>query len=1011
MKIIEKIKRRTGLKSPFHLLLSILFCGVLFNEASFAQTCVSEINLCEGEDITVVKTGGTIGTADHNTIYYLVNENTTTVVAVQDTDGPATFSGIAAGCYQIHVLNYSETDAPTAAADLTTVTDISTITDGCYNSNLLTDFSCVCIIPTIEKCEGDSFIVNSGGSAANYEQLYVLIDATGTIVNTILDPDIAIATDVDFAPVAVGDYLVYAINYDAADAPSFLPLAAGGTLPDQATVDAATGCFNTDFLSGFMCCTVNPLPMPNVTTGATYCDGEAIADVTATGTGGIFTWYSDANLTMVASGSTGAFNQTWVPSGTIGTETVYVTETLNGCVSSAISVTIVVNATPMAPVASGGTFCDGAVISPITATGDVGVTFNWYDDASLITSSANVSGADNETWTPAGTIGTETVYVTQTLLGCESEATLVSVTINPSVPALVASGEGSYCEGEPVSMVTVTEMTGATVAWYTDAAASIPATGVTGNSWTPPTTVGVYTLYVTQTLLNCTSPVTMVSVEVKGIPTISAIGMNPTTCNGSDGTINFTFTNVPDGMHTVNYTGGSFSVSVSGGLASIGTLSAGAYNNLAITVNGCTSSEVVDVVLMDPSVGPVIAIGDSYCANAPILPVVASGVSNAVFNWYLDSALSIPATGVSGAFNETWNPQQVIGVQTVYVTQTAFDCVSEATEVVVDLFICDGDEFEATNNFMATDPCACNNDQNNNVSGDGEGTFSEVVTVMGPSGIFVRIQSANQTGMLNLPFPADLTETATGSGVYEITFDHADGVGYNIAEFEFSLDGVSNWAPVQDINGVTIGIGNKCIYPQVVKSMDEFDFCVDDLAITLSDATLGLSEVNNYPGVYSFDFGAGSTTTFDPSVGAGPYPLAITFTGVDDGAGGVSPDNGSTAVFPGCLTHTTMLLNVDDCPADNYTMDRVDTGNALYVLDADASSVLPAIANSVYTWYQLDALGGWIPVATVNGVPYYSPKSPGTYSVSMNVGTCSCLAVGEISMTIEEIVNCDNCGN
>ena len=260
--MLEKIKGRVGLGIPVHLFLVILGCGLFLNQSILAQTCVSQTWICEGEDITAIKTGGAIGTTDYNTIYYLVNENSTTVVAAQDTDGPAAFSNAALGCYQIHVLNYNENDAPTAAADLTTVTDIANINDGCYNSNLLTDFNCVCVNPSNEKCEGEPFIVNSAGSTAGYNQLYVLTMANGTIVSTILDPDISIATDVDFAPVAAGDYLVYAINYDPNNVPSFLPLTNGGILPDQATLDAATGCFNTDFLSDFMCCLLYTSPSP-----------------------------------------------------------------------------------------------------------------------------------------------------------------------------------------------------------------------------------------------------------------------------------------------------------------------------------------------------------------------------------------------------------------------------------------------------------------------------------------------------------------------------------------------------------------------------------------------------------------------------------------------------------------------------------------------------------------------------------------------------------------------------
>lgn len=87
-----------------------------------------------------------------------------------------------------------------------------------------------------------------------------------------------------------------------------------------------------------------------------------------------------------------------------------------------------------------------------------------------------------------------------------------------------------------------------------------------------------------------------IGISVSPSPVLQASGTNPLTC-GTNGTISFTFTNVPDGTYTINYDGGSLSgVSVSGGSATV-SAPAGSYQNLTITVNGCTSAEDVDVVL------------------------------------------------------------------------------------------------------------------------------------------------------------------------------------------------------------------------------------------------------------------------------------------------------------------------------------------------------------------------------------------------------------------------------
>src|SRR5690606_32948496 len=92
---------------------------------------------------------------------------------------------------------------------------------------------------------------------------------------------------------------------------------------------------------------------------------------------------------------------------------------------------------------------------------------------------------------------------------------------------------------------------------------------------------------------------------------------DPTTCGGNDGSITLLFTNVPAGNHTISYVDGANNaqafnnVAVNlAGEATIANLSAGTYNDIAITVNGCTSTEDVDVTLSDPAT-PTVALDAS----------------------------------------------------------------------------------------------------------------------------------------------------------------------------------------------------------------------------------------------------------------------------------------------------------------------------------------------------------------------------------------------------------------
>ncbi|MEQ9423635.1 MAG: putative Ig domain-containing protein [Cyclobacteriaceae bacterium] len=101
-----------------------------------------------------------------------------------------------------------------------------------------------------------------------------------------------------------------------------------------------------------------------------------------------------------------------------------------------------------------------------------------------------------------------------------------------------------------------------------------------------------------------------ITVTVKAVPTISVTSTtNPTSCSGN-GSIELGFTNVPDGTYTITYATGSFTgVTISSNSATI-VAPAGNYNDLEITINGCTSTNDPDAALTDP-VAPTIAHSSS----------------------------------------------------------------------------------------------------------------------------------------------------------------------------------------------------------------------------------------------------------------------------------------------------------------------------------------------------------------------------------------------------------------
>ena len=104
--------------------------------------------------------------------------------------------------------------------------------------------------------------------------------------------------------------------------------------------------------------TINPIPLaPTAGTNATYCSVWTIVPLTASGTGGIYTWYNEAGA-VVGTGPT------YTPSNAVGTSTFSVTETVAGCEGPASDVTIVVN------------ICEITIPTAFTPDGD-GVNEDW----------------------------------------------------------------------------------------------------------------------------------------------------------------------------------------------------------------------------------------------------------------------------------------------------------------------------------------------------------------------------------------------------------------------------------------------------------------------------------------------------------------------------------------------------------------------------------------------------------------------------------------------------------
>jgi hypothetical protein len=101
------------------------------------------------------------------------------------------------------------------------------------------------------------------------------------------------------------------------------------------------------------------------------------------------------------------------------------------------------------PTASGANYCVGATINNLTATGAAGAVFKWYTavDGNGKPTGSFTQGASYAPGISNATAGTANYYVTQSLDGCESSPTTVTVNVVANPVAYTLSGN-SVCSSD-----------------------------------------------------------------------------------------------------------------------------------------------------------------------------------------------------------------------------------------------------------------------------------------------------------------------------------------------------------------------------------------------------------------------------------------------------------------------------------------------------------------------------------------------------------------------------------
>ncbi|MDC0231127.1 gliding motility-associated C-terminal domain-containing protein, partial [Aureispira] len=458
-------------------------------------------------------------------------------------------------------------------------------------SNIIAVTAVVDVVPatpstgSVSVCEGQDVILSATGSGTGDLVFY---DNTLTEVGRVAMSGNPNAT-FNAGPLISGNYVYY-------------------TSEDNGSCESNLGVIGV---------VVNTRPVTPVVAGTTICEGST-ATLTATGS---VQWYSDGGLTNMVSS-----NNTFTTMAlTSSTDYFVVAVDGNGCVSNTDTVTVNVDSLPAAPVTLADTICEGSSAT-LAAIGSGG-TLNWYSDAAGV---VMIGAGDSINVLVVNQTTTFYVEETDTATGCISSMSPVTVIVTPVLNPPSAA-DIVICSGTDVILSATGSGVGELV--FYDDSLEIGRVAMTplnnfGTFNAGQLAVNTYVYYVAQDLGNCLSTLQSINVEVRALPAAPSVFNDSPVCEGE--TVFLQSSTVVGATYGWTGPGGFTSTIQNITLANITSAEAGTYD-VAVTLNGCTSSADSTIVTVNPRpalVGPLTSNSplcdlDSLSIDAPVVAGVS----------------------------------------------------------------------------------------------------------------------------------------------------------------------------------------------------------------------------------------------------------------------------------------------------------------------------------------------------------------------------------------------------
>ncbi len=429
---------------------------------------------------------------------------------------------------------------------------------------------------------------------------------------------------------------------------------------------------------------LNTFPAPTVDdANPLVCSGDnATITVTSapTNVGNTFNWYSDMALTNSLIMGATSYTTT---GGITGPTTIYVSESNGVCDGTPTAINIDLQPITDPPIASDEQTCENGQATLTAFTGGSNGTFTWYSDAGL--NAALSSGPTYLTTplpdNPAG----YNYWVTETspATGCESAATMVTVTTDLVIVSPSAVGT-TICSGETTSLsATSNSSTSGSFFWYNDLSTSDLA--YAGNPFNTPAITGTTSYYVVENINGCLSAPTTVVIDVNPLPA-PPIAVPMTICAGESATLT-----------AIGAAGDMFWYADASGLSQLNTIASDIYTTPSINSTttyyvaemngfGCLSALTPVIVTVLPAPAPPTTSSISLCEGESGTLIATVGEIDGTITWYDAAGTPIQMDAVPPPASSLAVSGLPVGSTIYYVSYTNTNaCESSWTSVTVNV--------------------------------------------------------------------------------------------------------------------------------------------------------------------------------------------------------------------------------------------------------------------------------------------------------------------------------------